>query len=109
MAPAGGLPQGTCSQAATFDQRGEARRFARIAALPARQTAVAHGDAMKRGKGRCRSGFQTVGYFLLRRLVASAEQAEAVDEQRLFERRAADQSSVVELGGGERPRETGLT
>ena len=77
-----------------------AARRRRVAALPARQRAVAHGHAMKRGERGRGGAFERVGQRLLGGEIGRAEQAEPVDQQHLLVRRAADQPAVLELRSG---------
>ena len=62
----------------------------------------------KRGERGRGGGLDAVGQGLLGGEISGAEQAEAVDQQHLLVRRAADQPAILELGGGERARQPGL-
>ena len=104
IAPAARLAERPRAKPATFDQRGQPRRFAGAAALPARQRAVAQRDAVERGERSRRGGLDAFGNVLLGGVIAGAQQAEAVDQLHLLERRAADQPAIVELGGRQSAR-----
>src|SRR6185503_14258832 len=73
ITPAARLPQRAGAKTAALDQRRQSRGFAWVAALPARQGAVAERDAMKRRERRLRRRFDRVGDGLLGRLVAGAQ------------------------------------
>ena len=91
------MPKWPRAQSAAFDQSRQPRRVPRIAALPARQPAIAQSDAVKGGKRRRRSRFDSFGDGLLSGQIAGTEQAEPIDQQHLLERRSADQAAIVEL------------
>ena len=63
---------------------------------------------MKRRERRLGGRLDPVGHHLLGGLIAGAKQAEAVDQQHLLERRAADEPAVVELRRREGAGEAGF-
>src|SRR6185312_13243972 len=104
--PAARLPKRPRAKAAALDKRGEPRGLAGSAPLPARQRAVAHGDAMKRGERRLARSLDSVGNRLLCCEIAGPKHPQPIDEQALLEWRTADEPAVVELGSGKGARET---
>ena len=63
---------------------------------------------MKRGERRRRGGLDSFGDRLASGEVTGAKQAQPIDQEHLFERRAADEPAVIELRASKRPGETGL-
>ena len=108
IAPAACLAQRPGAHSAPLDKRGEPCRLTGIGALPARQRPISHDDAVKGSERSLGGRLNAFGNHLLGRLISSAQQAEAVDQHHLFERRPADQPAIVELGRGECPREPRL-
>ena len=106
IAPAARLAQRPRAQAAAFDQRRRAAP-ASPGSQPCQLDSAPSPMVMpcSAASDGLRGGFDAVGNGLLGRVVAGAQQAEAVDQQHLLERRAADQPAVVELRRGKRTGE----